>query len=312
MRAPPAGGARLGLRADTDPPGFREFVELAREEDWRLVVVSSGFNELIEPMLQREGIEGIEVVANHVDPRPEGWVVDWRYGEACPVCGQSCKRATVDALAEGGEVVYVGDGYWIDVPASPPIASSRPGGSPSTSRARGSPTSPSETSSTSRPRSLLPEPERLRAAHERDERAEHRRGGRLDDALAVNLERVARVSVADRLLRAEQRGVIRLIQRRPRALQRVRRCADDANSIASETSTAFATVLTVLLSVTHLLLDFAMQLITACCFLTVAVSAFTCFSSDAIRCAGVAADAAPAKSRNPAKHTAMIRFTSSS
>ncbi len=92
-------------------PGFREFVELAREEDWRLVVVSSGFNELIEPMLQREGIEGIEVVANHVDPRPEGWVVDWRYGEACPVCGQSCKRATVDALAEGGEVVYVGDGY---------------------------------------------------------------------------------------------------------------------------------------------------------------------------------------------------------
>ena len=92
-------------------PGFREFVELAREEGWRLVVVSSGFNELIEPMLEREGIEGVEVVANHVDPRPEGWVVDWRYGEACRVCGQSCKRATVDALAEGGEVVYVGDGY---------------------------------------------------------------------------------------------------------------------------------------------------------------------------------------------------------
>jgi 2,3-diketo-5-methylthio-1-phosphopentane phosphatase len=92
-------------------PGFRELVELARDEGWRLVVVSSGFNELIEPMLEREGIEGIEVVANHVDPRPEGWVVDWRYGEACPVCGQSCKRATVEALAERGEVVYVGDGY---------------------------------------------------------------------------------------------------------------------------------------------------------------------------------------------------------
>jgi 2,3-diketo-5-methylthio-1-phosphopentane phosphatase len=92
-------------------PGFREFVALARQEGWQLVVVSSGFNELIEPMLEREGIEGVEVVANHVDPRPDGWIVDWRYGEACPVCGQSCKRATVDALAAGGEVVYIGDGY---------------------------------------------------------------------------------------------------------------------------------------------------------------------------------------------------------
>jgi HAD superfamily phosphoserine phosphatase-like hydrolase len=91
-------------------PGFREFVELARAEGWRLVVVSSGFNELIEPILEREGID-VEVFANRVDPRPEGWVVDWRYGDACPACGQSCKRATVDALAGDGEVVYIGDGY---------------------------------------------------------------------------------------------------------------------------------------------------------------------------------------------------------
>ena len=91
-------------------PGFAEFVELARREGWRLVVVSSGFNELIEPILAREGIE-VEVLANRVDPRPEGWVVDWRYGDACPACGQSCKRATVEALADGGEVVYIGDGY---------------------------------------------------------------------------------------------------------------------------------------------------------------------------------------------------------
>jgi len=91
-------------------PGFREFVELARAEGWRLVVVSSGFHELIEPILEREGID-VEVIANHVDPRPDGWVVDWVYGEACPVCGQSCKRATVERLAGGGELVYIGDGY---------------------------------------------------------------------------------------------------------------------------------------------------------------------------------------------------------
>jgi 2-hydroxy-3-keto-5-methylthiopentenyl-1-phosphate phosphatase len=91
-------------------PGFREFVELARAEGWRLVVVSSGFHELIEPILEREGID-VEVIANHVDPRPDGWVVDWVYGEACPECGQSCKRATVERLAAGGELVYIGDGY---------------------------------------------------------------------------------------------------------------------------------------------------------------------------------------------------------
>jgi 2-hydroxy-3-keto-5-methylthiopentenyl-1-phosphate phosphatase len=91
-------------------PGFKEFVELARAEGWRLVVVSSGFNELIEPILEREGIE-VDVLANRVDPRPEGWVVDWRYGEECAACGQSCKRATAEQLAAGGELVYIGDGY---------------------------------------------------------------------------------------------------------------------------------------------------------------------------------------------------------
>ena len=35
-------------------PGFREVVELARERGWRFVIVSSGFRELIEPVLERE------------------------------------------------------------------------------------------------------------------------------------------------------------------------------------------------------------------------------------------------------------------
>ena len=48
-------------------PGF---VELARAR--RPIVVSSGFHELIEPVLEREGLE-LEVRANRVEPRPEGW-----------------------------------------------------------------------------------------------------------------------------------------------------------------------------------------------------------------------------------------------
>ena len=81
--------------------GFRELVERHQP-----VVVSAGFYELIEPVLAREGVE-VELVANRVDPRPEGWRVCFRDEAACADCGEACKRA---ALPEG-EVVYVGDGY---------------------------------------------------------------------------------------------------------------------------------------------------------------------------------------------------------
>lgn len=92
-------------------PGFRELVELAHERGWRLVVVSSGFRELIEPVFEREGLDGVELLANSVDPDPAGWRVRFRDESICDVCGQPCKRSTVEALADGREVVYVGDGY---------------------------------------------------------------------------------------------------------------------------------------------------------------------------------------------------------
>ncbi len=91
-------------------PGFPELLALANERGWRLVVVSSGFHELIEPILEREGVE-VELHANRVDARPDGWRVRWSYGDDCGVCGESCKRAVAEALAGEGELVYVGDGY---------------------------------------------------------------------------------------------------------------------------------------------------------------------------------------------------------
>jgi 2,3-diketo-5-methylthio-1-phosphopentane phosphatase len=92
-------------------PGFHEFVRLARERGWRLVVVSSGFHELIEPVLEREGLSGLELVANHVDPNPAGWRVRFRDESICDSCGEACKRTTVAGIAQGNEVVYVGDGF---------------------------------------------------------------------------------------------------------------------------------------------------------------------------------------------------------
>jgi 2-hydroxy-3-keto-5-methylthiopentenyl-1-phosphate phosphatase len=86
--------------------GFADFVRAAQAGGWYVHVVSSGFEELIGPLLEREGVE-VELHANRVDARPEGWRVEWRYPDDCDACGESCKRSTLPP----GEVVYVGDGY---------------------------------------------------------------------------------------------------------------------------------------------------------------------------------------------------------
>jgi 2-hydroxy-3-keto-5-methylthiopentenyl-1-phosphate phosphatase len=90
--------------------GLGELVELAHERGWQVVVISSGFHELIEPILAHEGVE-VELHANRLDPRPDGWIVLWNYDDQCEACGESCKRSTMARLARGSEIIYVGDGY---------------------------------------------------------------------------------------------------------------------------------------------------------------------------------------------------------
>lgn len=88
--------------------GFRELVEEVRRDGGRVLVLSSGFEELIRPVLEREGVVVDELLANRIDPRPDGWRVIWRDEAICAECGQACKRAAVPMV---GDVVYVGDGY---------------------------------------------------------------------------------------------------------------------------------------------------------------------------------------------------------
>jgi len=87
-------------------PGFCELVDLAGGRGWTVLVLSSGFHELIEPILAREGVE-LEVQANRLAPDERGWHVVWRDGRICPVCGEACKRASLPP----GAVIYIGDGY---------------------------------------------------------------------------------------------------------------------------------------------------------------------------------------------------------
>ena len=83
-------------------PGFVEIVE---QHD--PLVVSMGFHELIEPLLDRDGIE-VRLVANRLDPQPDGWKAIFRPQAMCDVCGEPCKRSDV---ADLDGFVYVGDGF---------------------------------------------------------------------------------------------------------------------------------------------------------------------------------------------------------
>jgi 2,3-diketo-5-methylthio-1-phosphopentane phosphatase len=92
-------------------PGFAELVAHAEDRGWRIVVVSSGFRELILPVLSRAGLERVELLSNAIEPDPAGWRVLFRDDSPCEVCGEPCKRATVLAEADDGLRVYIGDGF---------------------------------------------------------------------------------------------------------------------------------------------------------------------------------------------------------
>jgi 2-hydroxy-3-keto-5-methylthiopentenyl-1-phosphate phosphatase len=85
-------------------PGFAELA-LAH----RPLIVSSGFRELIEPVLEREGLlDAVELRANSVEARPDGWRAHFRVAGRCETCGEPCKRGD---LPTDVEVVYAGDSH---------------------------------------------------------------------------------------------------------------------------------------------------------------------------------------------------------
>jgi 2-hydroxy-3-keto-5-methylthiopentenyl-1-phosphate phosphatase len=90
------------LREARIRPGFHELAKTQSP-----LVVSGTFHELIEPVLAREGLD-LDLRANRLDPRTDGWRVVFRTTKDCGECGEPCKRAELPA----GEVVYVGDGYY--------------------------------------------------------------------------------------------------------------------------------------------------------------------------------------------------------
>jgi 2-hydroxy-3-keto-5-methylthiopentenyl-1-phosphate phosphatase len=83
-------------------PGFHELVER-----YDTMILSGNLEELIRPVLATEGLD-LEIVANGVEPRADGWRVRWNEALPCEACrprGDACKR---NALPDA-PIVYVGD-----------------------------------------------------------------------------------------------------------------------------------------------------------------------------------------------------------
>jgi 2-hydroxy-3-keto-5-methylthiopentenyl-1-phosphate phosphatase len=91
--------------------GFAALVTAAQAAGDRVVVVSSGFESIIKPVLAKAGVPPVEVVAHEVRFAPGGSLVEFRHGQSCAVCDQECKRSVVEALRDDADVVYIGDGY---------------------------------------------------------------------------------------------------------------------------------------------------------------------------------------------------------
>jgi 2-hydroxy-3-keto-5-methylthiopentenyl-1-phosphate phosphatase len=102
VRAPLEQAVSFLVEAVEVRPGFRQLADR-----FDPLVLSSSFVETIRPILVREGVEA-ELVANRLDPRPEGWRVLWNDDAPCPECGELCKRRSLPAARP---LVYVGDGY---------------------------------------------------------------------------------------------------------------------------------------------------------------------------------------------------------
>ena len=71
------------------------------------LVVSSGFHELIDPVLEREGVQ-VELQANRIEA---GRTAGGRSGASCRSAWSAASRASARRSRRTGEVVYVGDGY---------------------------------------------------------------------------------------------------------------------------------------------------------------------------------------------------------
>ena len=135
--------SELAIRA-----GLPRFVDAAQAAGWEVHVVSSGFHEMIEPVLEREGVRSSSTRTGST-PGPTA-------GGSCGATRTPAPSAAIlqaRALLPDGSSSTSATATPTAAPRSPPTASSRPRGLAATSPSSGDPFEPFETSTPSARRS---------------------------------------------------------------------------------------------------------------------------------------------------------------
>jgi 2-hydroxy-3-keto-5-methylthiopentenyl-1-phosphate phosphatase len=95
-------------------PAFKDFADWIQFEGHSLQILSGGFKKLIKPLLDREGLESLEVIANDVQVSDKSWkVLPCKMERLCSECNH-CKSASLfEQLKKDPHtfIVYIGDGH---------------------------------------------------------------------------------------------------------------------------------------------------------------------------------------------------------
>jgi 2-hydroxy-3-keto-5-methylthiopentenyl-1-phosphate phosphatase len=92
--------------------GLVDLVTLCRDSGCTVIVVSDGFDAYIRPLLQRVGLDDVEIHCNVLRSSNGEWVPRFPGAtESCSCFCASCKRnAVLQKIAEDDVLIYVGDG----------------------------------------------------------------------------------------------------------------------------------------------------------------------------------------------------------
>jgi 2-hydroxy-3-keto-5-methylthiopentenyl-1-phosphate phosphatase len=88
-------------------PTFAPFARACATARIALTIVSSGVESIVRDRLDEVGLPDLPVVANRVDPRPDGWIMHFRD----PVDNGTDKAARVESARRAGiRTIFIGDG----------------------------------------------------------------------------------------------------------------------------------------------------------------------------------------------------------
>lgn len=118
VRATPEEVRELVLAEAPVRAGFVDLVEWTRREGHRLIVFSSGFRTVIDLVLERAGVEGLEILSHEAEFSADGCRLIWsERGAPCRHCERHCKRHDLMPRRRGEPLVYLGDGISDRCPA---------------------------------------------------------------------------------------------------------------------------------------------------------------------------------------------------